>query len=133
MTPTRKASCCCGACSITVEGEPILNGICHCDNCRRRTGSAFGWSAYFPDDRIVGREGELSVYVLDPINPQRQQRFFCPTCGATLYWKSGAFPDNTGVAAGCFPGDSLAEPGLSATDDKRLAWVAIPEGWARMT
>jgi len=133
MTATRKAACCCGACSITTEGEPILNGVCHCDNCRRRTGSAFGWSAYFPDDRIVAREGELSVYVLDPADPERAQRYFCPRCGTTLYWKSGAFPDNTGVAAGCFSGEPLAEPGLSASDDKRQPWVVVPESWGRMT
>jgi hypothetical protein len=132
MTVTRKAACCCGECSIEVEGEPILNGICHCDNCRRRTGSAFGWSAYFPDERIVAREGEPSVYVLDLADPGRAQRYFCPRCGTTLYWKSGASPDNTGVAAGCLTGEPLVEPGLSVTDDKRLAWVAIPEGWARM-
>jgi len=39
---TRKALCCCGACSIEVEGDPAINAICHCANCKRRTGSAFG-------------------------------------------------------------------------------------------
>lgn len=132
MTSTRKAACCCGACSITVAGDPILNGVCHCDNCRRRTGSAFGWSAYFPDDRIVAQDGEPAVYVLDPTDPQRQQRSFCPNCGTTLYWKTSSFPGHTGIAGGCFAGVPLAEPALTATDDNRPAWLALPETWARM-
>jgi len=39
---TRTATCCCGSASITVKDDPILNGICHCNDCKRRTGSAFG-------------------------------------------------------------------------------------------
>ena len=44
---TRVAQCCCGACSIEAEGDPVIDGICHCANCNRCTGSAFGWSACF--------------------------------------------------------------------------------------
>ena len=58
----RIARCCCEACEIEVAGEPVLNAICHCDNCKRRTGSAFGWSAYFADDSVVARRGELARF-----------------------------------------------------------------------
>ena len=37
-------------------------GVCHCANCRRRTGSAFGISAYFPREAVLDRTGEFSVY-----------------------------------------------------------------------
>ena len=130
---TRKAICCCGACAITVEGDPILNGICHCENCRRRTGSAFGWSAYFVGDQIRAIDGDLTIYALDPSDPPRQQRFFCPTCGTTLFWRSGAHPDHTGVAGGCFVEGRLDEPTVTASDDKRLHWMVAPEHWTRMT
>ena len=38
----RRAVCCCGQATIEVEGEPAIHAVCHCDNCKRRTGSAFG-------------------------------------------------------------------------------------------
>ena len=43
----RRARCCCGRLSVRVRGEPVINGLCHCDDCRRRTGSALGtiWPA----------------------------------------------------------------------------------------
>ncbi len=83
---TRKATCCCGACTIAVEGEPRLNALCHCANCKKRTGSAFGWSAYFADDQILGRTGDFRAYEIAGANPQH--RWFCAACGSTLFWKS---------------------------------------------
>ena len=125
---TRTASCCCGACQLEIEGEPVLNGVCHCDNCKRRTGSAFGWSAYFPDARIVARRGSLTLY--EPNSATPQQRYFCAACGTTLCWASPAFmPGHIGVAGGCFTADPLGEPTLTATDAKRCAWLGLPQGW----
>jgi hypothetical protein len=124
----RKASCCCGACEIEVEGEPVLNAICHCDSCKRRTGSAFGWSAYFADANILARRGELSRYHVAVTDADR---FFCPACGTTLCWTSATFmPGHTGFAGGCFTATPLGEPMMSANDAKRCAWVVLPEPWA---
>jgi hypothetical protein len=128
---TRTAYCCCRDCAITVEGEPTLNSLCHCASCKRRTGSAFGWSAYFPDDKIVSVAGTLNVYAKQ--GEAGYNRFFCARCGTTLYWKSfGFLPGDTGIAAGCFVDDPLPEPKLSATDGGRCAWVALPDDWLRL-
>jgi len=83
----RIARCCCGACEIDVAGEPVLNAICHCDNCKQRTGSAFGWSAYFADDAVVARRGDLARF--EPSYAARPTRFFCAACGTTLYYLRG--------------------------------------------
>jgi hypothetical protein len=37
-------------------------GVCHCTNCKRRTGSAFGISTYFAKDAVVRQEGDTKVY-----------------------------------------------------------------------
>jgi hypothetical protein len=80
--------------------------ICHGSSCKRRTGSAFGWSAYFPDDKVVAKTGTFSVYAKD--GAAGYNRFFCARCGTTLYWKSfGFLPDQTGIAGGCFVDDPL--------------------------
>lgn len=125
---TRTARCCCGDCRVTVAGEPVLNGLCHCTSCRRRTGSAFGWSSYFPDDRVVARDGAFAVYARD--GASGYARHFCARCGTTLFWKSfGFMADCTGVAGGCFVDDPLPAPSLSAQDRDRCAWLGLPEEW----
>jgi hypothetical protein len=126
----RKAACCCGAAVIEVEGDPTLNAICHCDNCKRRTGSAFGWSAYFPDERVVSIEGEFLQHRIR----DEAARSFCAKCGTTLFWKS-LLPeqtDVTGIAGGAFLDPPLPEPVASATDQKRVPWIELPESWVRM-
>jgi hypothetical protein len=129
---TRIARCCCQACSIEVEGEPSLNAVCNCSSCKRRTGSAFGWSAYFRSEDIRRREGELRAYHVK--GPPAATRWFCANCGTTMMWESADFmPGQTGFAAGCFAETPLPEPNLSAYDDLRCAWVGLPEGWVRFT
>jgi len=100
----RTATCCCGKCSIEVEGEPLVNGICNCHNCKKRTGSAFGWSAYFTEGQILQKAGDLKVYEIT--EEKAQQRWFCSNCGSTLFWKASFLPvllkECTGIAGGCF-------------------------------
>lgn len=125
---TRKASCSCRAASIVVEGEPVVNGLCHCSDCRRRTGSAFGWSTYFRDDQVRSREGDLQRRTLPA--PFDQERFFCAGCGTTLWWTSAFMPGHVGVAGGCFAKPRLGPPTLTVANDQRCAWLTLPEGLA---
>jgi hypothetical protein len=121
----RKASCCCGACSVEVQGEPDLNAICHCSNCKRRTGSAFGWSVYFADEQVISRNGDFRLYEIPGRNPQ--QRWFCTVCGSTVLWKVAWRPRETGIAGGCFadpPG-----PSVTVSNNGRLPWLDLPADW----
>jgi hypothetical protein len=127
----RTAKCCCGDATITVDGDVALNGICNCSSCKKRTGSAFGWSVYFPDGAVVAKTGATHVYTgSDPANPFA--RHFCVRCGTTLFWKSQNFmPQFTGVAGGCFVDDPVPDPVFSAQDGTRCAWVSLPEHWMK--
>lgn len=56
------ASCQCGAISFkTPLPEPLALYICHCVECQRQSGSAFGCSAIFPSFDLPCKEN-LSVY-----------------------------------------------------------------------
>ncbi len=121
---SHRAECCCRACFIEAEGDPVFNGLCNCDSCRRRTGSAFGWSVYFADGQITATGGDFEVYEPRTASPAR--RWFCRACGSTLFWRAEALPGLTGIAGGCFLAPPAA-PSLSAHDGARLDWVGLPE------
>jgi hypothetical protein len=124
---TRTAQCACGSASISVNGEPRLHVVCHCTNCKRRTGSAFGVSAYFLRSDLTGTSGEMSVYAFHHTAENHdQERHFCSKCGTTLFWSSSNRPHLIGIAAGCFSDDSFGVPTISATSSKKLPWVALP-------
>lgn len=69
----RKARCACGAASITVADEPYVHAVCHCGNCKKRTGSAFGINAYFEKAKVVGMEGNTTVYAFHNASRQEDQ------------------------------------------------------------
>ena len=122
----RTATCCCGAARIRLNGDPRLYAICHCDNCKRRTGSAFGMSAYFDDRQVLERSGNYQSYRIR----DEQQRFFCTNCGTTLYWTSIWQPESTGVAGGCFTEDPLPGPAISVANEGRAEWLELPSHWS---
>jgi hypothetical protein len=129
---TFKATCCCGACSITVNGPPAINALCHCAHCKRRTGSAFGWSAYFPNASVTATIGAFRTYSVPskvPGEENLQERVFCGTCGTTLFWRSRDFAGLIGIAGGCIADPALPEPSITVMNEERCAWLALPESW----
>lgn len=124
------ARCACGSAAITLAGPVKIHAVCHCTNCKRRTGSAFGWSAYFPRDARVSTHGELVEYAsTNPNDGFDQQRWFCARCGTTLFWHDAKFPALVGVAAGCFGESPPGTPTLSASHARKCAWVSLPVEW----
>ena len=128
------ATCACGQAAITVNALPTMHGVCHCTNCKRRTGSAFGISAYFDKTAVTQHSGETKVYAFRHMAPNDQQghdqqRHFCPRCGTTLFWVVSTMPEKIGIAGGCFADEVLPAPTYSVTDNKREAWVNLPAAW----
>jgi hypothetical protein len=127
----RTATCACGQISITVDGDPEIHAVCHCTNCKRRTGSAFGISAYFPKESVTARAGTTKVYAFHHATKGHdQERHFCERCGTTLFWYISSLPRLIGIAGGCFADAGLPEPTHSITHGKMEDWVDLPETWA---
>ncbi|NIB42655.1 GFA family protein [Pseudomaricurvus alkylphenolicus] len=125
----KQASCCCGAVTVELSGTSKLNALCHCDDCRKRTGSAFGHSLYYSKDtlKIIGSKPKTYAIGNEYGN---QVRHFCPECGSTVYWYWARFPEWVGVAAGCMK-DVVPAPTISACHHNARHWVTIPESWAQ--
>jgi hypothetical protein len=123
------ARCSCGQLSLEVTGEPVLNALCNCTDCRRRTGSAFGWQAYFLEAQVSPPSGQSKARPVPVAEPQ--VRHFCTECGSTLWWTQGQGPGLIGVSGGAFDAGVLGEPIASYSDDNRCAWLDLPVAWVR--
>ena len=93
---TRLGKCCCGGTVIEVSGDPALNALCHCNNCKKRTGSGFGYSAYFPTENVRVVKDSTKAYKLDS-QFGKQSRYFCSNCGTTLFWHAETLKGVIGV------------------------------------
>jgi hypothetical protein len=122
---THDAACSCGQLRVTVEGEPLRVSVCHCLACQRRTGSAFGFQARFPRDR-VSIEGDSREYVRISDEGEPRTFNFCPECGGTVYYSVGSAPDVVAVAVGAFADPGFPEPRFSVWESRKHAWVTLP-------
>lgn len=125
----RTASCSCGNVQIALAGEPARVLVCNCLSCQKRTGSVFGVSAYFGDDQVIAKKGDVKVFVDTNDQGRTFTRSFCLNCGSTVFWHAEFMPDAVGVAVGCFEDPAFPEPSLAAWCRSKHDWVAFPDHW----
>ncbi|MDE3130093.1 MAG: GFA family protein [Acidobacteriota bacterium] len=122
----REASCSCGQLRVLTSGAPVRVSICHCLACQRRTGSAFGYQARFPQDR-VRIVGESREYVRHADEGGEERRMhFCPQCGSTVYWTCADGSETIAIAVGAFADPGFPEPRVSVWEERRHSWVLPP-------
>lgn len=121
---SHRASCCCGQLSVVVEGELPKTSICHCFQCQRRTGSAFGLQAKFPKERVTV-EGNATKFVR---SGEGEVVFnFCPQCASTVFWELSGLPGMVVVAVGMFAKPDFPAPTFSVYEARMHSWVELPE------
>ena len=69
-------NCLCKAVTYKSNADPLMILNCHCENCRRLTGSVFGTNLFVPEDQLQF-EGEVSTlnHMADSGNSMTRQ--FC--------------------------------------------------------
>ncbi len=94
---TRIAQCCCGSLHAEAEGDPDLVAVCHCTQCQRRTGSAFGAIAFFSAGQ-VRTAGASKVFTREGRMARKLHFHFCLDCGSTVFWEAEFRPGQMGIA-----------------------------------
>jgi hypothetical protein len=122
---SRRAKCSCGQLSLQTEGEPIRISMCHCLDCQRRTGSAFGVQARFPRERVT-IEGRAREYTRVADSGNKITFHFCATCGSTVFYRMEKVPDAIAIAVGAFADPTFPSPKISVYEARRHPWVGTP-------
>lgn len=100
--------------------------MCHCRACQRRTGSAFGIQARFPEDRVT-IAGRYTEYVRVSDEGEERTFRFCPDCGATVFYTVDAAPATIAVPIGAFADPGFPSPTVSVYGSRRHPWVSLPD------
>jgi hypothetical protein len=125
----RTASCTCGQCSITMEGDPAFVVACNCQGCQTRTGSVFGVGTYFKAAQEQAVAGPFKSFERATDNGKTFTTHFCTNCGTSAYFHAGSLPGMVGVAAGCFTDPSFPSPRNALWVEHKYDWVDFPEAW----
>ncbi|MBF9030042.1 aldehyde-activating protein [Rhodobacterales bacterium HKCCE3408] len=118
---TRHSTCSCGQLTADVTGEPFAVALCSCEECQRRTGSAFGFSGYWMEENVA-ISGESKAWARISAVGRRLEFHFCPTCGSTIWWVAEFLPGRIGLALGNMDHAGLT-PVVRVWDKRRADWL----------
>ena len=122
---TRTASCRCGQLKATATGEPVRVSVCHCLNCKKRSGSAFAVQARWPAEQVM-IEGQSQAHVMVADSGKSATFHFCPDCGSDVYYEnSGKFDGLIAIPLGTFDDPYFGIPEYSVWEQRKQDWVEI--------
>ena len=122
-TQTRNGGCQCGQIRYEVSGEPIALYRCHCTECQRQSGSAFGMSMWIKEGEFTITSGSLEKTTRTADSGGKIEAYFCRSCGVRIHTK----------ALGMNAENIVLKPGtLDLTDDLKPStdiWLKSSQDW----
>jgi hypothetical protein len=135
MTTMIAGSCLCGGVRFEIERPVGPFELCHCNRCRKASGSAFAAMITARSDgfRLLQGQDLLTSYDAPILEgPPAYRRSFCRRCGSPV-------PDpNTGadsieIPAGLFDNDPQLRPDKHIYVELEPPWLNIADGTPRLT
>ena len=116
--------CSCGAVRFTIARH-LYAQLCHCDACKKRTGSAYGISVAIEDSDLEEFHGEIRTFtrIAETGNPVEYD--FCPVCATTVRWRVAALRGRQVFAGGAFDKPSAFEMAGEMYTAEALPWARI--------
>lgn len=121
----RQASCRCGQLRATTSGEPVRVSVCHCLDCKKRSGSAFAVQARWPAERVT-IEGQSKSWSKLTDSGNRISFHFCPDCGSDVHYAiEGKFAGLVAIPLGAFEDPYFVRPSFSVWEKRKHDWVDV--------
>lgn len=120
--------CRCGAVRYTCSAEPLSVVHCFCTDCQKLTGTQMSTNLIVPDPSFKVTKGEAAQYDTVGDSGNNVHRFFCRTCGSSLWSKPDVIAGVTIIKAGSMDDSSWIKPGASIYLDSVPKWGVVPEG-----
>jgi len=123
------ASCRCGQLRAIATGDPVRLSVCHCLNCKKRSGSAFAVQARWPRTQVT-IDGASKTFVIIADSGNRATFHFCPKCGSDVYYEiDGKFDDKfndlIAIPLGAFDDPYFGWPAYSVWEQRKHDWIEI--------
>ena len=124
--PFATGKCLCGNVTYTIHSAPVRMGQCHCEDCRRSTGTGHASNAFFPEDN-VHIKGETSHFDVITDTGSTLTRYFCPNCGSRLFSSNSAIANIIGVTAGTVDDSSWFKADAIVYNKSKPVWDCMDD------
>jgi hypothetical protein len=109
-----------------LTGEPLGLAVCHCTECQRQSGSAFGMSLAVPSASFRLLSGELKTFTVSCDSGRTKRCAFCPGCGTRIHHQ--VLETVLSIKAGTLDDTSRLSPLAHYWTRSKQPWVPIPAG-----
>lgn len=91
--------CLCGQVTYVAVGQPIIVAQCHCEECRRLSGTGHTVGAMF-NVNAVSMTGSLNEFSYSSDKGSKVTKCFCACCGSPIYGKNTRIPKHLTLTLG---------------------------------
>jgi hypothetical protein len=120
--------CQCGGIHYEVVGLPQQLVVCHCTDCQRQSGSAFGMTLVVNEADFRVTQGEPKVFASKSDTGRAKLGAFCLRCGTRIYHKPEWRPGKISVKPGTLDDTSWLKPDMHIWTRSKQPWITIIEG-----
>ncbi len=120
--------CTCGKIKFHLTDTPLFTQACHCTDCQRFTGAAFGVGMLMLEKDLVLDQGEPASYEHTTSSGNRYAAAFCAHCGTYLWGRYSLRPGVVVVRPGTLQDRHTFEPQAHVWVGSKLPWVRVPDG-----
>lgn len=115
--------CYCGAVKFEISGESHWIGHCHCESCRRYSGSVMTSFAGFRLDQVRFTGATPGRYTTE----DGVTRSFCARCGSAVAFESVNRPDEIHLQLGLFDDLERTVPQNHSFYEEKVSWLHADE------
>ena len=120
--------CQCGGCRYEITERPLTAYVCHCTECQRQSGGAFGMSLPVPRTGFALTQGSPRRWRRLAASGRAIDCVFCPDCGTRLFHQPSRDADVVNVKPGTLDDPRWLRPVGHLWTASAQGWVVIPAG-----
>ena len=124
MNTPLKGSCQCGQVRYSINKQPIRLNICHCTDCQKQSGSAFGMSLVVDPNSLSIESGTIKEFNLIADSGRSKICGFCPDCGVRIFNRTSAM---CSIKAGTLDSTDSLRPDAQYWIDSKQTWCSLNE------
>jgi len=102
-------SCLCGSVNYKSNSDPLVIQNCHCDQCRKATGSVYLTNLFIKEENFK-ITGEVNNYTHLSDARNNMTKYFCPNCGSQVFGKNSGRPGIITIRAGTVNEKDIIKP-----------------------
>lgn len=126
MPPPYLGRCACGAIEYRINAEPLTFYICHCTDCQKLSGSAYGLSMPVLEETLEVLKGAAAKSSFETSAGKSKTVYQCPECFTRLWADPPGVPGVLLIRPGALENAADLVPVAHTFTDSALPWVSIP-------